>query len=544
MELAGQELAPLPVAAEVFTAGELEDYLRVLQLAGRASPYPWSIRGFSPREVEAMAPADSAHPWADRFDFSAPGAGLRYGRTRPRAEAFFNSAFPRGGDGVVWAGRGLTASVQAGGWARWGPLSVTVAPTAFWAQNADFDLAPTGMAGDGAFRNALMPNHIDLPQRFGADSYARLDPGESSVRLEAGGATVGLSTARQSWGPMRQYPLIVSGKTGGFAHLFVGTARPVNVWIGRVHGRVVAGRLEESPYSPTADEGIDRMMTGILGVVTPRWTPGLEIGGSRFFHRRWPEGGPGLGHLLQPLESFLKSGLLDPDEREADNQLASIFFRWSFPASGFEVFGEFMREDHAFDSRILALEPDDLSGYALGLSRVWRLEGDRLLLVRAELMNTETSHRQRGGSRDTGDRVLPIYIHSGLRQGHTHRGQLLATSTGVGGGGSLLAVDSYSPAGRWSVQWERVLQRDRTIGLAGAGDGGTARVDVMHSLGLSLLREHGPLEWSARLVATQNLNRHLGGDAFNLGLELNAAARVESLYEGVRRVSGRGRPGG
>jgi hypothetical protein len=542
-QLAAQERVPAAVGAEVFAGSELEDYLRVLQLAGRAAPYPWSVRGFSVAEVEAMAPADTAHPWAYRVDFTGEGPGRRSGWIRPRAQAFFNSTFAHGGDGAVWAGRGVTGSVQAGGWARWGPASLTVAPTAFWSQNADFELVPTGLDGDGAFRNALMPQHIDLPQRFGSGPYSRLDAGESSLRLQLGSGAVGLSTARQNWGPMWRYPLIVSAESGGFAHLFVGTERPVQTPVGRVHGRLVYGRLEESAYSPTEEDEGARMMTGLLGVVTPRGMPGLEIGASRFFHRWWPARGPSLGDVLQPLETFLKRSLLDPDERE-DNQLASVFFRWSFPASGFEVFGEYMREDHAFDARFLTLEPDDLSGYALGFARVWELEGNRLLLLRGELMNTETAHRQRGGSRDTGERVLPIYIHSSLRQGHTHRGRLLATSPGVGGGAAMVAVDAYSPAGSWSVEWERVLQRDRTIGLVPPGDGGAARVDVVHSLAVAVLREHGFVEWSARVVGTQNLNRHLAGDAFNLGLQLKAVSRWEPLYEGARRVSGRARPEG
>ena len=52
-------LSALPAAAqapvssgtlgEALPGGEFEDYLRVMQVAGKSRAYPWSVRGFSPR---------------------------------------------------------------------------------------------------------------------------------------------------------------------------------------------------------------------------------------------------------------------------------------------------------------------------------------------------------------------------------------------------------------------------------------------------------------------------------------------------------------
>ncbi|MDP9349516.1 MAG: hypothetical protein M3P24_10320, partial [Gemmatimonadota bacterium] len=52
---------------EVFVGSEMEECLRFLQIGGAGGAYPWSIRSLSPREVERMLPADSAHPWAARY---------------------------------------------------------------------------------------------------------------------------------------------------------------------------------------------------------------------------------------------------------------------------------------------------------------------------------------------------------------------------------------------------------------------------------------------------------------------------------------------
>src|SRR5581483_7717213 len=100
-----------------------------------------------------------------------------------------------------------------------------------------------------------------------------------------------LSTADQWWGPAIENPLILSNNAPGFLHLSIGTSTPVNIGIGRVHGRVVWGRLEQSAYSP--DQGPDslRFMSGLVAEFMPRGVPGLELGAARFFNSPWPVGG-------------------------------------------------------------------------------------------------------------------------------------------------------------------------------------------------------------------------------------------------------------
>src|SRR4051812_21683221 len=59
---------PLPDLRSEATAGsEAERYLRVLQVAGAAPLYPWSLRAFSPAELDRLASGTAAHPWAPRF---------------------------------------------------------------------------------------------------------------------------------------------------------------------------------------------------------------------------------------------------------------------------------------------------------------------------------------------------------------------------------------------------------------------------------------------------------------------------------------------
>lgn len=513
--LAAQTYAP-DLRAEATTDGPVEDYLRVLQVAGAAPLYPWSIRGFSPAEVDRLAGTAEAHPWSARFP-SAPRGGAHARLLRPSVLAGFNSAYPAGGnDGAVWAGRGVTASATAGFALRWGVLSVRAEPVVFWAQNRSFDLMSNGQADSLRFNDADSPLTIDLPQRFGDGSFTRVDPGQSYARLDAGPLALGFSTANEHWGPTADLPLLLGSNAAGFPHAFVGTAHPVNVGLGRLHARVEWGSLAQSDFSTVSGHGSRRLMTGLLAVFTPRGLDGLEVGAGRFFHTAWPEGGLTLGDLTQPFQSILKRGLPvqdstipgADDRTSPDNQLASVFARWVLPGSGFEAWAEYAREDHNWDLRDAILEPDNSSGYSLGARKVWR-RGESLLSLRAEWLETQQSNLflVRNQAR--------FYRHAFERQGHTQLGQVLGSPAAYGGAGSVVALDRYTPHGRWTLDWTRT----RVRGLPpAAGDSG--RVDVLHSVGGQAILFHRGLDVTAGLHGMYELNRNGGDDAFNLSATL------------------------
>jgi hypothetical protein len=502
--------APADVRAEAFAGSELEDYLRVLQVAGQAPLYPWSVRAFSPGEVERLLPTAPTHPWARRYDLArdtARHARLRW--IRPSARVVENTGFAYGeNDGPVWAGRGLTVAAQAGFAWRAGPLSLTVAPVAFLAQNQAFPLIPTGRAGKLAFADPRYPFGIDQPQRFGDGSYGRLDPGESTLRLDAGPLALGVSTASQVWGPAVQDPLILGNNAGGFPHAFLGTARPLNVGIGRVHGRLVWGRLDESAYSSMPADSARRFMAGAVGTFQPRGVPGLEVGATRFFHTDWPAsfGDAGLGLVFQGL---LKKNVNNGQASDEANQLASVFFRWVLPKDGVETWGEYAREDHSYDLRDFTLEPDHSAGFNLGLRKVWTRGDGRLLAIRGEVVETRVTHIE--NVRGEGS----FYIHSELRQGHTERGQVLGSAAAYGGGGATLALDSYSSGGRWSFAWRRELLGEFVTSsrrIVGYG--------ARHSLSAERMLFRGATELTAGLTFSQELGQQGRPDRFNLSAAL------------------------
>lgn len=520
---AAQDTLRVRLGTDLFAGGEAEQYLRYLQTTGEVAPYPWSVRGFGPAEADRLLPPVAGHPWADHLAVQRDTVGAAFRVLPVDVRMAYNSAFPFAmNDGPVWAGRGVTTSVEAGVAFRAGPLSLVLAPTVFWAENRDFELRPNGRPGELAFGDGFFPGTIDAPQRFGDRSFGRIDPGQSSIRLDAGKVALGVSTANQVWGPGGEEPLILGNAGPGFLHSFAGTSSPVNVGVGRVHGRVVYGRLDQSAYS-SIQEGSRRrrFMSGIVGVMQPRGITGLEVGASRFFHTPWPEQGLRAARLLKPLEGILKKGVrgegspTDPLS-DVDNQLASVFFRWVAAPAGFEVYGEYAREDHNYDLRDLTLEPDHNSAYMLGLRRAWRASPERMVAVRAEVMDARVTRLARIRYQ------APFHIHAATNQGHTQLGQALGGRAVHGGAGSFAALDLYHRRGRWTGYW---LREER--GASGEGwhgrpqeENGGATVWVAHGAGVESVFRAGRMEMRAGLTGVLELNRYLESrNDFNLNAQ-------------------------
>lgn len=444
---------------------EIENYLRYVLGRDTANTTPWSLRRFTSAQAAALTQrADSLtlDPW--RTTWLRRGVAAQAVALLPaEASVRYNSTYPFGSnDGPIWAGKGATVAVSGGVAGRLGPLSVVIDPELVGAQNLAFPLAPNGRAGALRFGDADYPSDVDHPQRFGTRPYIRLYPGESVIQLTGLGMVAGATTADQWWGPASTFPLILGDNAPGIPSVFIGTDAPKPIGIGSLHARLTYGIETQSAFSPVVGPdtfvnatfpGRKRAMAGLVAVYQPRWIPHLELGGARFFHLAWT------GHLTSTMLSQPFRGLLERGSATAEangesaaavnNQLASLFFRWVLPRSGFELYSEYGHEDHNYDLRDLAAEPDHSRSIMAGLRKSFRHSPSGFSGLRIEYV--DASEPTLGRHRDEGG----VYVHTVLRQGHTEAGQLLGTFIGVGSfAGAIVAWDSYSAGGRssWYVQ--------------------------------------------------------------------------------------------
>ena len=502
----------LDLGGGVEVGGEAEQYLRVLQLSGTVPALPWAVLPFAATPESALVPSGE-HPWSARFTGGDSLPAFRW--LRPTALTAVNSTFPyQIAPGPMWSGRGVNLAVQGGFAARRGRVRVQLAPIAFIAQNAEFPVAPNGTAGELRFRDARFPFNIDHPQRFGESAYGRLDAGTSSIAVDVGGVAAGVSSAAQRWGPSREFPLLLGPGAGGFPHAYLGTSMPVDLWLVRLQARLIAGYLAHSDFSPSSAR--QRAASAAVIGVSPRGAEGLEIGFARFFESTDPLT---LRRILRPISLRGLVGALgdqrnDDDNVAHENQMASAFFRWARPTAGFEIYGEWYREDYPGDLRKLILKPDDLSTFALGFQRAIVRSPSRRRVVRFEIVDGELSHQER--AQRGIDEPLPPYIHGEVAQGHTLRGRILGSPEAYGGSALRAAVDDYSAAGRLTVGIERSLRFDW---LPGAPVTTTpVHPDVLYAVRAELLRFAGRRDYTFTLVPAVDLNRNLepGAERFNL----------------------------
>jgi hypothetical protein len=488
-----------------------EEYLRTLQVLGKVPMQSWTVRSFTPRQFAALTPTDSSLPWANSMVPAARCRGAVSLQARPvEARLIYNSSFPFGGnDGAVWAGRGATAVLSGGLVMSAGPVWVQLEPVAFIAQNAAFALKPNGLSGDRAFADWITPDRIDLPQRFGDGAYHRLDPGNSSIAIDARWITFGVSTQNQFVGPATDHPILYGTNAAGFPHGFIQSSEPLSVpFVGWVHGRLSYGALSESRYSAFADSGYARITSSFVGTFRPALFPNLEVGAGRVFVVLYDDYRVDRADVLRPFGQLLNSAAPEL----AGDQLVSIFARVAFPTSGFEAYGEFGREDASADMRDFLLMPDHDAAYLIGFRKAW-LRPASTVVVRMEILNTRVTHLALASTQ------APWYVHSAVRQGFTNRGQVLGSKSAYGGGGAIATFERYQRDGRWRFTWERLhVAENRKARAPDLIDN-----DIAHAFGASVLRfgRRADIELGAQLV--YEFNRYFGGDAMNLRTSLSVS---------------------
>lgn len=506
-----------PTAAQNLPVGDpFEDYFRLLQITGGADLGSFTIRPLAPGDFRDRITAPD-HPWADRLGDADPsGEDLELILDSPRLRGFANSRFPLGqNDGAVWQGRGFTGALDAGATATWRGLTVSVRPTLLFTENRNFELAtaPT--------EYAYPWRPIDLPQRFGPDAFWTLDPGQSEIRIDTHGVAAGFGTTSLWWGPAIRNPIIMSNNAPGFPHAFVGTSGPVGIGIGDLEAQWIWGDLDESGWFDYPAPGDDRFITGIVAAYSPSFLPGLSLGLTRLFYVNVPPGGTPLKDYFAVFQGVRKRTFITPENPTGDDehdQLVSLFGRWVLPESGFEVYWEWARNDHAGEIREVLLEPEHSQAYMLGLRKAMQISRNRILGVRFEL-----THLERAPTWTL--RAEPsYYAHYIVTQGYTQKGQIIGAGIGPGGNAQGLAADYYAPWGHAQVLLQRdVKDNDAYYDWALANGFDSCCHDVVYNYAGSAEAFVGDFDLGAGFIVTREFQRYFYGlDYWNLNLSFSA----------------------
>jgi len=461
----------LPVGTPV-----LEDYYRRAQLLGKLDPnISFTVRPlYSSKSLNANNIFDPDSALEKRRDGNFNGIYRFWGKFGKIQllpftwENQYTTYHPYSiNDGVMIPARGYQTSIEAGIYAKLGPLSFQLRPEVVYAENRTF---PDFFKDQPDYIRAAWYSHlnyIDFPERFGDNIYKKFFLGQSSILLTVGPLSLGLSTENLWWGPGMRNSLMMSNTAPGFEHITFNTVRPIKTFIGSFEGQLIGGRLENSGFAPFdttfeysgnkvyAPKRNDwRYINGFVLSYQPKYFKGFFAGLTRTFivyHNDMGDRIKDYLPIITPIDKKANYG--EGESSVPGDQRASAFIRWVWGKEHAELYCEFLREDHAYDSRDMFLEPDHTHAYLFGFQKLMPLKREgQYLQVNLEL--TQLAQTGTNPERPTGS----IYLHyAGISQGYTNRGQLLGAGIGPGSNMQSLQISWLKAYNRLGIQVERYV---------------------------------------------------------------------------------------
>lgn len=494
---------------------EIQEYYRLLEITGHATGPLFFHSSSSLRSA-----TDGTQLWTSdhtREQGTDGSSGIRLRLLNPELRSTYNGGYPSSrNDGALWAGRGVSTLLTAGARVRWRFLTVTAAPSFTYSQNRAFSLAPPAYTADRSAYAYPWTPHIDLPQRFGDGPLSRMDWGQSGVRLDFGPVTAGVTSENMWWGPAVENPLLMSNTAAGFPHADFGTHR-VHTPLGLVEVRAVWGSLTESAFFDTVSTNNKRFFTGVTAALQPKWIPGLTLGFARLYYQF--SDSTKFSDLFVFFQPFTKDALATPSDPEGGDdrdQMLSVSVRWVLPRSGFEVYGEYAKNDHHRNWRDFALEPEHARAWLLGFQQAIP-SGQALIRLRGEWADLGRAPTFQVRAEPT------FYQHHIVQQGYTERGQLLGAGIGGGSDAQVLAVDRYDRGGRFGVFARRIRFDDDAYYRLFAPPELREGHEVELTAGVSAFRFFGGLAVGGEISFSRMLNRYyiVGNDVTNVAASIS-----------------------
>jgi hypothetical protein len=341
-------------------------------------------------------------------------------------------------------------------------ITVQINPQLVYAGNSVYQNAPTEFVPLEWKSYSIWTNTIDMPERFGSKHYARLYPGQSSIRFNTGKLSFGISTENMWWGPGSYNALIMSNNAPGFLHFTANTIQPLHTGIGTFEGQVIAGKLDNSGYNvpgqynvydgqfnnqPKKDEW--RYITGLMISWQPKWVKHLYLGMIKASYLYHSDIQSPLDVL--PMQGFLGAAVTKTEKDSVKASLGSLFLRYLLPKEQAEFYLEYGRNDRALMPTGIFRNYKYRRGYVGGFRKLFNTRNNARIQLLVEFAQLQMP---------TGNLTLdPLswYTHRNVRQGYTQDGRVLGAGIGPGSNSETLELSWIKGAKKLGVRLERLL---------------------------------------------------------------------------------------
>ncbi len=409
-------------------------------------------------------PEQQANNWFAR--------GLKQGITArvygPEWFNSFNHNLPYGfNDGALWQGRGYNTSLTTGIRLEAYGFEITLKPQLSWSQNLPFDINNSVYPSDYSysFKNRSVYHIIDVVQRYGESSLWNFNLGDTEVRWTWHTLTFGFGTQNPWLGPAYLNPMLGSNNAPGYLKFDAGLRKTdvrlpfTELSLGSIEGRIWIGKLKESEYFKDLDTNNtfrhnDRMLTAMSASYEPSFIPGLTIGLNRVFITYWrPEN---LKYVLR-LFTASRSNALSSSGNDEDQKF-SLFAEWAFPKVGFNIYGEFGRDDFSSDERA---NPFHTAIYTVGAKQAIPLHLTKLFHKLPSFFDLESEFNFEWNNFEMSQDFqlqwpyLGYYAHGFVNQGYTNNGQIIGAGTGWAGNSQFIQYKIFYPSGFIAFHFHR-----------------------------------------------------------------------------------------
>ncbi|MCX6236006.1 MAG: hypothetical protein NTY07_00385 [Bacteroidia bacterium] len=475
-------LVPTKISAQTIPVGTpiLEEAYRRAQLLGNAdSTVSFTVRPISPsasfKKKQIYSPFENEQEEQGNHLDGSFHFGWNKGVVQILPFSWqqqFNTHHPYSlNDGDMIPARGYQTMISGGVYAQYGPLSIQLRPEYVYAQNRDYQGFYKEQSDQVWAGYYDILNYIDLPEKFGNNSYKKLSWGQSSIRITAGPVSIGLSNENLWWGPGIRNSFIMSNTAPGFKHITLNTVKPIKTFLGSFEGQIICGRLEDSRFAPPdtnrtyngsklyySKRSDWRYINGIVISYQPKWIPGLFLGATRTFIAYYKDMGHRFVDFLPIVSPITKKANYGEKESSyANDQRASVFIRWLWQKEKAELYWELGRDDHAFNLRDYLVDPDHTRAYVIGFRKLIPLNAHKDQYIQFNIELTQLALTTTNPERPQGS----IYLHyAGISQGYTHEGQLLGAGIGPGSNMQMVGISWVKSLKTIGIQIERYVHNN------------------------------------------------------------------------------------
>ena len=447
----------------------LEEYARKESLLGNE----WKENSF------ALRPIRIPNGWGKERNYEVDTSRASFPR-RIRAEilpwlntTIYNHKRPFGwGNSSLFNAAGFQNLNSPGFFFKFFLLEIQLRPEFVYSQNPDFQGYGGQFSDNTNFSRFRFWNFGDHPEYFGEEYRQFATWGQSYISLNFGKIETGLSSQNVWWGPGQFSSLIFSNNARGFNHLFLRTSKPINIGIGHLEGEILAGRAEDSGLDPSQNpilnqqyfwkfSGDWRYVTGITLTYQPKFLRNFFVGFNRTFQQYSQDVENTFTGRLPIFEAFQKEKFFESGnsviyDALAQDQQASVFFKYRSTQGKFEMYSEFGKHDHNFNWREFMLNPEHARSFLMGFSKLISLpKPEEYLQVRAELIHQSESVNRYIRYPVLGVSNTSWHTHYQVR-GFSNYGESMGAGIGVGANAQILEVSKIKNLDKIGITLQRI----------------------------------------------------------------------------------------